>query len=158
MPIIFENVDNHETVAISEQLNGKWYRSLLAAYVNSSNLGPNSDRGQDYGWRLSAEQQAIIEAWNEDPQMVAKVAEQTKVMVDSLTDTDFLNYLLYTQELGQSPEKASRAARQNADAEYKARVAELKAQTNYNENSVEPTEPTLVTEADLKAPAPTKKK
>lgn len=158
MPIIFENVDNGETVAISESINGKWYRAVLAAYVNSSNLGLNHDRGQDFGWRLVDEQQAIIEAWSDDPQMVAKVADYTKVMVDNLGDTDFLNYLLYQQELGQSPEKASRTARQAADTDYKARVAALKAQMatqGYSENTVESVTPTLVTESDLVAPEKT---
>lgn len=135
MSIIFENIDpknNNEngapaTVSIDKETNGKWYRAMLAAIINSSNLGPNSDRGQDYSWRLAVEQQAIIEAWQEQPEMVGKVAEYTKVMADSLGDLDFLDYLLYQQELGQSPEKSNRASIQAAEDQYKARVAAAKA-------------------------------
>lgn len=135
MSIIFENIDpknNNEdgqpaTVRIDQETGGKWYRAKLAAIVNSSNLGPNRDRGQDYSWRLAVEQQAIIEAWQEQPEMVGKVAEYTHVLVDNLSDTDYLDYLLHQQELGQSPEKSNRAAIQAAEDQYKARVAAAKA-------------------------------
>lgn len=137
--IIFENIDTSETVGISRELNGKFYRSQLAALVNSSNMGINADRGQDFGWRLAPEQQALIEQWEQEPDMIEKVSQFTKVQVDALTHADFLGYLLYQQELGRSPEQGQEAERRAKQREYEARVAALKAGTPQAMPAFDPT-------------------
>lgn len=106
-------------------------------------MGINSDRGQDYGWRLQPEQQALIEAWEEDPDTIDKVANYTKVPMDSLSHAEFLSYMLHLQEAGRSPEKIFSTARRESQAQYDARVSALKATVRpeqmlpfvYNENS-----------------------
>ena len=137
MSIVFENIDTNETVAIDRELEGKYYKAKLAAVINSSNLGPNADRGQDYGYRLAADQQALIEEWEEDPEVIDKVATFTRVPVDSLTHTDFLDYMLHQQELGYSPEKSQLADRRESQAEYEARVAASKAKIKAQAQSVD---------------------
>lgn len=127
MSIIFENIDTGESAAIDRETGGNYYRAKLAALINSSNLGINHDRGQDYGWRLKPEQQVIIEQWEEDPEMIDKVSAHTRVPVDSLAHGDFLSYFLYQEELGKSPEKAQSVARRDSELEYARRVAALKA-------------------------------
>lgn len=127
MPIVFEKIGTKETLAISRELEGKWYRSKLTAAINSSDLGINSDRGQDYGWRLQAEQRALIEEWENEPQMIDKVSTFTAVPVDALTHGEFLAYMLHLEELGQSSERTELADRRVAQAEYEARVEALKA-------------------------------
>lgn len=124
--IVFENIDTHETIGIDRESGGKHYRSKLAAVMNSSNLHPNADRGQDFGYRLIPEQQALIEEWENDPEMIDKVSSWSKVMVDDLTHAEFLSYLLYQQELGKSPEKADVAIRRSNQQDYEARVAALR--------------------------------
>lgn len=124
--IIFENIDTGETVGVSRETGGKFYRSQLAALVNSSNMSINADRGQDFGWRLAPEQQALIEEWEQDPDMIDKVSSWSKVMVDQLTHSEFLSYLLYQQELGKSTERTQDAERRGRQAEYEARVAALR--------------------------------
>lgn len=125
--IVFENIDNGQTVGIDRDTGGKFYRAKLSAVMNSSNLSPNADRGQDFGYRLIPEQQALIEEWERDPDMIEKVSNWSKVMVDDLTHAEFLSYLLYQQELGKSPERASDANRREAQKAYDARVAALKS-------------------------------
>lgn len=127
--IIFENIDTGETVGISRETGGKFYRSQLAAFVNSSNMGINADRGQDFGWRLAPEQQALIEQWENDPDMIDKVSTWAKVQLDALTHSEFLSYLLYQQELGKTPERGQEAERRQRQAEYEARVAALRVGT-----------------------------
>lgn len=126
MAIIFENIDTGETYAISREAEGKFYRAKLSALINSSNMSVNADRGQDFGIRLAADQQALIEEWEQDPQMIDRVSTFTKVMVDDLTHTEFLAYLLYQQELGSNPEKREESIRRERQREYEARVDALR--------------------------------
>lgn len=128
MSIVFKNIDTGETVAVNREVEGKFYRAKLSALMNSSNLSLNADRGQDYGWRLDEAQQAILEEWEQDPEVIDKVANFTKVMVDSLSHADFLAYMIYQQELGKSPELGQEVLRRENQARYEARVAELRAQ------------------------------
>jgi len=127
--IIFENIETGETVGISQESEGKFYRAKLSALMNSSNMSPNSDRGQDFGWRLAPEQQALIENWEQDPQMIDRVSVWSKVMIDALTHSEFLAYMLYQQELGTSPQKADAMVRREQQREYEARVNALRVGT-----------------------------
>lgn len=127
MPIIFEKIGTTETLAISAALEGKWYRSKLTAIINSSDLGRNADRGQDYDWRLQAEQRALIEEWESDPQMIDKVSNFTKVPLDSLEHGEFLAYMLHLEEAGVSEARTELAAKRANQAAYEARVEALKA-------------------------------
>jgi hypothetical protein len=127
MAIIFENIDTHETVSISPEVEGKYYGAKLSALINSSNLGINADRGQDFGYRLNPEQQAILEDWETDPDVIDRVTQYTKVPVDMLQHNDFLSYMLYQQNLGNSPEKANDDKRRQKEADYAARVAKIRA-------------------------------
>lgn len=126
MAIVFENIDTGETVSIDRKSDGKWFQAKLQAAINSSNLGINHDRGQDFGWRLAVDQRAILDSWKEDGRKVAEVSEYTKVPVDSLSDSDFLSYMLYQQELGQSEKTVSAGERERAEAKYRERVAAAK--------------------------------
>lgn len=126
--IIFENIDTGETALISLEAEGKFYKSKLAAIMNSSNISPNADRGQDYGWRLQPEQQAVLEMWESDPDMIEKVAAWGKIPTDGMEHADFLAYLLHQQELGKSPEKEANLLRRENQLAYDERVAKLKAQ------------------------------
>lgn len=130
MAIIFENIHTGETYAYSQELEGKYYGSKLTAAVNSSNLGANADRGQDYGLRLKAEQQVIIEEWEQESEMIDKVSSFTKVPVDGLTHTEFLMYMLHMQEAGKSATRTEISERRAAQADYEARVEALKAKKN----------------------------
>lgn len=127
MAIIFENIDTGDTIAIDRALEGKFYHSKLSAAINSSNLSINADRGQDMGWRLQPEQQAMIEEWEQEPSMIDKVSTFTRVPLDALSHADFLSYMLHQQELGQSEERSELAARRDNQLAYDARVAALKA-------------------------------
>jgi len=125
--IVFENIDTGETIAISRKTEGKYYRAKLSAAINSSNMNVNADRGQDFGWRLVPEQQALIEQWEHDPSMIDRVSQWSKVMVDGLTHTEFLAYMLYQQELGNAPESATLDDRRGNQREYEARVEALRS-------------------------------
>lgn len=136
MAIIFENIDTGESVAIDKKTGGKFYAAKLSALVNSSNLSINADRGQDFGWRLSPEQQALIEQWEQDPEMIEKVSNFTSTMVDDLSHGDFLSYMLYLETRSEVAKMAGMSGRRTAQAEYDARVEKLREQ-----KTVEPMAP-----------------
>jgi hypothetical protein len=125
--IIFENIDTGETYLISRETEGKFYRAKLAALMNSSNMSPNSDRGQDFGIRLKPEIQALLELWESDGDMIEKVAAFAKVPTDGMTHADFLSYYLHQQELGKDPEKQQNVQRRENQLSYEEKVAQLKA-------------------------------
>jgi len=126
MAIIFENIDTKETYAIDREREGKYYRAKLSALINSSNMSVNADRGQDFGVRLIPEQQALIEQWEEDPEVIERVSNWSKTMTEDLTHAEFLAYLLYQQELGTSPEKHQQSDRREKQRDYDARVEALR--------------------------------
>lgn len=128
MAIIFKNIDTGETVGVDRETGGKFYRAKLSALMNSSNLSPNADRGQDFGWRLKEEQQAILQMWESDPEMIDRISAWAKTPVDNLTHSEFLSYMLYQEELGKSPEQTQDAERRQNQSEYDRRVAKLMAE------------------------------
>lgn len=126
MAIIFENIITKETYAIDREREGKFYLAKLSALMNSSNMNPNADRGQDFGVRLAPEQQALIEQWEQDPDMIERVSKHSGTFVEDLTHADFLGYMLFQQELGNTPERGEAMLRREAQRDYEARVEALK--------------------------------
>lgn len=126
MAILFENIKTKETYAIDQAREGKFFLAKLSALMNSSNMSPNADRGQDFGIRLAPEQQALIENWENDPTMIERVSKHSGTMVDDLTHAEFLGYMLYQQGLGHNPERSDRLAEREAQRDYEARVEALR--------------------------------
>ena len=120
--IVFENIETGETVGIRQEEEGFMAEAKISALVNSSNMGINAARGQDFGWRLGAEHQATLEEWKEDAQMVEKVSRHTSVAVDDLTDAHFLRYMLYIENTEAQPRKMESKNRDDAEQQYRERV------------------------------------
>lgn len=127
--IVFENIETGHTLGIKFEDEG-FHEAKLSAAINSSNLSVNADRGQDYGWRLAPEQQAILEEWEEDIEMVEKVSRHCDVMIDDLTHAHFLSYMAYLEYRGVSQEKMGKGGRREAQSDYEARVAALREAKN----------------------------
>lgn len=124
--IIFEQITTGQTIGISAKNEGKFYDAKLSAAINSSNLSMNADRGQDFWWRLQPEQQAIIEAWEQDPRMIETVSDYTKVPQDELTHANFLTYLAKELAMSGPADKSELNLQRDAKADYERRVAALR--------------------------------
>lgn len=89
----------------------------IAAYLNSSDLGINASRGQDYGWRLSPEWVEKVRAFRRNPVQVsiltAKNGGQKPTVVQIL-------YYLYGEQLQNY--FASQEENENPFAEKYARM------------------------------------
>lgn len=125
MAIKFINIDNGESYSIDKK-EGKFYRAKLSALINSSNLSINADRGQDFGIRLDPAQQAEIEAWEQDSEMVDKVSAWSKTPSDSLSHMEFLSYMLYQQELSEKATINALSDRRAKQQAYEAKVNEAR--------------------------------
>lgn len=120
--IIFENIETGETIGVKLEDEGHYSEAKISALINSSNLGINAARGQDFGWRLGAEHQATLEQWKEDAEMVEKVSRHTSVAVDDLTDAHFLQYMLYVEASENNPKVLESKNRDDAEQAYRKRV------------------------------------
>lgn len=119
--IVFENIITGETIGVKYDEAGR-YEAKLSALINSSNLGPNADRGQDFGWRLQAESQAQIDEWMEDADKTAEVSEATSVPADDLTEAHFLGYMVQKEFRKAAPKVKKTSEKAKAEEEYRKRV------------------------------------
>lgn len=86
MAINYYNIRTKETrVADSEP--------LIYALYNSSNLGVNSNQGQDFGWRLAAEVVVEMNRIFSDPVQITAIASTLNKPYDEINKTDVLFYI-----------------------------------------------------------------
>lgn len=69
---------------------------MIAAYINSSDMGINASRGQDMGWRLDAEWVKKIQAFRRDRSQMTLLAAQTGGQRPTTVN---ILYHLYGEEL-----------------------------------------------------------
>lgn len=65
----------------------------IQAYVNSSNMGINASRGQDYGWKLGAEWVKRIRRFREDEDKMDTLA--AKLRLDDGVSPSDMQIILY---------------------------------------------------------------
>lgn len=68
----------------------------IAAYINSSDMGINASRGQDYGWKLHPDWVKRVRAFRRDPMQMSLLASRNQ---GAKPTTVQILYYLYGQEL-----------------------------------------------------------
>jgi hypothetical protein len=81
----------------------------IQGYINSSDLGINASRGQDFGWRLSPEWVKQVRAFRADENKMATLSAKLRLEDDQLPSLTQVLYAIYGQQL--------RAAQSRAQAE-----------------------------------------
>lgn len=89
----------------------------IAAYLNSSDLGINASRGQDYGWRLSPEWVEMVRAFRRNPTQMSILTAKNGGQKPTVTQ---ILYYMYGQQLQQYFE--SQEDNENPFAEKYARM------------------------------------
>lgn len=98
----------------------------IGAYINSSDLGPNSNKGQDFGWRLAPELMARIDEMRMDDELLADISKQTGVPLDELTTINLVQHISY-EEAQKERAKEMRAQREpEYQKQYEAELAEAR--------------------------------
>lgn len=65
----------------------------IAAFYNSSNLSPNANEGQDFGWRLAPEVIVEMKRIKNSPKLIEHIAVRYNLPIDSVKDTNILAYI-----------------------------------------------------------------
>jgi hypothetical protein len=71
----------------------------IQAYINSSDLGINASRGQDFGWRLSPEWVKKVRAFRADENKMATLSAKLRLEDDQLPNLTQVLYAIYGQQL-----------------------------------------------------------
>lgn len=71
----------------------------IQAYINSSDLGINASRGQDFGWRLSPEWVKKVRAFRADENKMTTLAARLRLDDDQLPSLTQVLYAIYGQQL-----------------------------------------------------------
>ena len=109
--IEFFNVKTGETRYITSSEH-------IAAFFNSSDLGPNAKNKQDFGWRLSPEIIVELEQVKENPETMARIAQVYQIPVDDLVDFNILKYIV-DRRFAPKPGKTDK---QDHSAEYQKKL------------------------------------
>jgi hypothetical protein len=71
----------------------------IQAYINSSDLGINASRGQDFGWRLSPDWVKMVRAFRADETKMDNLAAKLRLEDDQLPSLTQILYAIYGQQL-----------------------------------------------------------
>lgn len=106
----------------------------IAAIINSSDLGLNASKGQDYGWRLAPVVVGEIDDIRKDVQTMQLIAREKGMMIQDITTYHIVDHIIDQQNalkamaedaINNNPaHKESYDARVRATREAKAKPAE----------------------------------
>lgn len=85
----------------------------IQAYINSSDMGINASRGQDFGWRLAPEWVKKVRAFRVDENKMANLGAKLRLEEDESPTLTQILYAIYGQQL-----RAARLAAQEAENPY----------------------------------------
>jgi len=86
MALKFYNIRSKETrVAETEP--------MIAALWGSSDRGPNSNQGQDFGWRLAPEVVVELRRIKVNPSLLQHIAVRYQLPLDEVDETAILQYI-----------------------------------------------------------------
>jgi len=124
--IAFENIKTGEVVTFDANSDPQTRQAHMAAYLNSSDMSPNASRGQDFGWRLSPEVIAAMDAVRADYDQMDRISRRTGIGVEDVQNYHLLNYVAdreFSAEAMKNQEKAKESLHEES---YNKRLAEAR--------------------------------
>ncbi len=126
MHVKFVNIQSDEEVSFEEIADGNLRSAQIDSYVNSSNMGVNANKGQDFKWRLDPEVAAEYDEIKADYTRLKAISDATGVAPEDITDGQILSYMV---SLELSKEVAKNAKVENVatyEDAYREKVANAK--------------------------------
>lgn len=118
--ISFYNVASGEEIQLDDP-------AMIAAFVNSSNMGKNSNAGQDFKWRISPELMAKVDEYSVDTTKLEEISKRLGVPFDALDVTHILSQIAHEENvLKQAQARAVENSPAHAE-EYERRLAAAKS-------------------------------
>lgn len=71
----------------------------IQAYINSSDMGINASRGQDFGWRLEPEWVKAVRAFRQNETKMSNLASKLRLEEDESPNLMQILYAIYGQQL-----------------------------------------------------------
>lgn len=119
MSVSFFNIKSGEERVLDDPAH-------IAAFVNSSNMGKNSNKGQDFAWRIAPELRAKVDEYSENPTKLQEISQRLGVPMDAIEVVHVLSQIAYEQSI---VERANKRAVENNPAhaeEYEQRLQAAK--------------------------------
>lgn len=115
--IAFENIETGEIRVASTVEH-------IAAFFNSSDLGPNARNKQDYKWRLSPEDLIELEETREDAAVMERIAAAYQIPIEDVADYNVLKYM--ASKRFKTVEKTESKDSKKHESDYQRRVNEAR--------------------------------
>lgn len=91
----------------------------IQAYINSSDMGINASRGQDFGWRLSPEWVQMVREFRRDETKMANLGAKLRLEEDESPSLTQILYAIYGAQI-----RAARVAAQEHENPYEEEYLE----------------------------------
>lgn len=143
--ISFVNIYSNERVSTDDPHH-------IAAFINSSDLGTNASKGQDFGWRLAPEVVVKIEDMSQNMDILEKISRAKGIGVEDISTIHLVQYISELDRIN-AAKKERQAEREPAHKkDYEAEIEALRNRNNpalqaeWNEvPSIEPVDETATT-------------
>lgn len=96
----------------------------IAAFVNSSDIGPNANKKQDFNWRLAPEDLVELENLKRDPVVMDKIASGNQIAAEDVADYNVLKYMANKRFAAAARERELDEV--NHESDYDRRVREAR--------------------------------
>jgi len=103
----------------------------IAAFLNSSNIGPNAMGGQDFGWKLAPEVLVELKRLRRDPATIQQIANNMSKTFNEINDIDLLKYISDRTDIDRAPV----AMDDDFEDEYEAEVRHLEGKNKLKPNT-----------------------
>lgn len=99
----------------------------IGAYINSSNIGVNSNKGQDFGWRLAPNIVVRIDEMASDIDLMEKISARKGIPVDEITTIHLVQYLSELDDRDEKMKEAELARNPQHQESYEKEIEKLKS-------------------------------
>lgn len=120
MAISFVNIKSGERVTLTRP-------HQIGAFINSSDIGPNSNKGQDFGWRLSEDTIVKLDELRTDEYKLEDISKRIGVSIDELTTIHLVQHLSYEAERAERTKSLSTEREPAFKKDYEARIESLRS-------------------------------
>lgn len=100
----------------------------IAAFYNSSDLGPNARNGQDMGWRLSPAIKVRLDELLRDEDMLEKIADKFRINREDIREYTVLQWISIEEDKKRkTDDEDAQKVEDDATELYEQRIRNLKA-------------------------------
>lgn len=128
--INFMNIKTGERKNLSEPHH-------IAAYLNSSDLGVNSNKGQDFGWRLAPEIIVRVDEMANDAMLLQNLATNLGIPIDELTTTHLVQHISFMEDQANRMSQSRREREPEFKNQYDMEIAKLRKGEDWDDAPAE---------------------